>query len=160
MAIYSPRQHNPFGVKNKYKGQRSHNPPPCTQIIFDNAAHRAYSREEVRLDRNKNRRRDWTAEQKALIFAECAPPGVTLTSVARKYDINLSQLCRWRREARKSRKKNVEQSDIRASSSEIPSGIEVVLASGKVRVHADADILRLQVVIKIMYNLSLQNQLP
>ncbi len=43
------------------------------------------------------RRRRWTAEEKRTIIEEAELPGNSISSVARKYDINPNQLFNWRR---------------------------------------------------------------
>jgi len=43
------------------------------------------------------RRRRWTAEQKRAMVLETEQPGVSLSAVARKYDIHPNQLFRWRK---------------------------------------------------------------
>jgi len=43
------------------------------------------------------RRRRWTAEQKKALVLEAEQPGMSLSAVARKYEINVNQLFRWRR---------------------------------------------------------------
>jgi len=43
------------------------------------------------------RRRRWTAEQKRAMVLETEQPGMSLSAVARKYDIHPNQLFRWRK---------------------------------------------------------------
>lgn len=43
------------------------------------------------------RRRRWTAEQKKALVLEAEQPGMSLSAVARKYEIHVNQLFRWRR---------------------------------------------------------------
>jgi transposase len=43
------------------------------------------------------RRRRWTAEQKKALVLESEQPGMSLSAVARKYEIHVNQLFRWRR---------------------------------------------------------------
>lgn len=43
------------------------------------------------------RRRRWTAEQKRAMVLETEQPGMSLSSVARKYEIHPNQLFRWRK---------------------------------------------------------------
>ncbi len=46
------------------------------------------------------RRRRWSAEEKRRIVAEASAPGVTATSVARRYDLHPHQIYGWRRRLR------------------------------------------------------------
>jgi len=43
------------------------------------------------------RRRRWTAEQKRAMVLETEQPGMSLSAVARKYEIHPNQLFRWRK---------------------------------------------------------------
>ena len=43
------------------------------------------------------RRRRWSSEEKLRILRETSAPGVSVGSVARKYDISRSQIYQWRR---------------------------------------------------------------
>lgn len=45
------------------------------------------------------RRRRWSAQERAQILAEAAVPGVRLADVARRYDVSRSRIYEWRREA-------------------------------------------------------------
>ncbi len=42
-------------------------------------------------------RRRWTGEQKRALVLESEQPGMSISAVARKYDINPNQLFRWRK---------------------------------------------------------------
>ncbi len=48
------------------------------------------------------RRRRWSADEKAKITAESLEPGVKVAAVARRYGVSLGLLHSWRRSARKS----------------------------------------------------------
>ena len=43
------------------------------------------------------RRRYWTAEQKRALVEEAEQPGMSISLVARKYEVHPNQLFRWRR---------------------------------------------------------------
>jgi transposase len=45
------------------------------------------------------RRRRWSAQERAQILAEAAVPGVRLADVARQHDVSRSRIYEWRREA-------------------------------------------------------------
>ena len=47
----------------------------------------------------QKRRRDWTAEEKAEIFAATMAPGATVTEVAQRFDVGRALLWTWRRKA-------------------------------------------------------------
>jgi len=44
--------------------------------------------------------RRYTAQERAQMVAECEAPGVSVSQVARRHDVNANLLFRWRREAR------------------------------------------------------------
>jgi transposase len=52
---------------------------------------------EIKLITSVERRRRWTVEEKRQIVQETYLPGTSISQVARKYDINPSQLFYWRR---------------------------------------------------------------
>lgn len=43
------------------------------------------------------RRRHWTAEQKRALVEEAGQPGMSISLVARKYEVHPNQLFRWRK---------------------------------------------------------------
>jgi transposase len=55
---------------------------------------------EIKVITSVQRRRRWSAEEKREIVEESELPGMSISYVARKYDIHPSQLFRWRRLAR------------------------------------------------------------
>jgi len=57
----------------------------------------AYRRVEVITGRRQ--RRQWTADEKALILAESAVPGTNISAVARRHGVNRGLLTAWRRQA-------------------------------------------------------------
>jgi transposase len=46
---------------------------------------------------SKRRRRRWSEDQRRQIVAETLEPGSSVSSVARRYDVNANQLFLWRR---------------------------------------------------------------
>jgi len=48
----------------------------------------------------KGRRRRWTSDEKKVLVRETYLPGMTVSSVARKYGIGASQLFNWRKQER------------------------------------------------------------
>ena len=52
---------------------------------------------DIKVITSVQRRRRWSAEDKRAIVEEAELPGMSISYVARKYDINPSQLFRWRR---------------------------------------------------------------
>lgn len=55
------------------------------------------TKEQVHVITSVERRRRWSLEEKRSIIQETYLPGMSLSLVARKYDINPSQLFTWRR---------------------------------------------------------------
>jgi transposase len=55
------------------------------------------TKEQVHVITSVERRRKWSLEEKRSIIQETYLPGMSLSLVARKYDINPSQLFTWRR---------------------------------------------------------------
>jgi transposase len=55
------------------------------------------TKEQVHVITSVERRRKWSLEEKRSIVQETYFPGMSLSLVARKYDINPSQLFAWRR---------------------------------------------------------------
>jgi len=55
----------------------------------------------MRLITGSERRRQWSADDKARILAEIEAPGAVVAEVARRADVCTSLVCKWRREARK-----------------------------------------------------------
>jgi transposase len=53
--------------------------------------------ERVEVVTSVQRRRRFTAEQKRAIIEEAEQPGMSMSIVARKYEINPSQVFKWRR---------------------------------------------------------------
>jgi transposase len=43
------------------------------------------------------RRRHWSAEQKRALVEEAEQPGMSISTVTRKYEVHPNQLFRWRR---------------------------------------------------------------
>jgi len=52
---------------------------------------------DIKVITSVQRRRRWTAEEKRAIVEETELPGMSISSVARKYDIHPNQLFTWRR---------------------------------------------------------------
>lgn len=50
--------------------------------------------------RAKRRRRTWSRTEKARIVAESREPGVSVSEVARRHDVNANLVFTWRRQAR------------------------------------------------------------
>ncbi len=53
--------------------------------------------DSVEIITSVQRRRRWTAEQKKAMVLESEQPGMSLSAVARKYEIHPNQLFRWRK---------------------------------------------------------------
>lgn len=47
-----------------------------------------------------HKRRFWSDEEKRTIVEQCAVPGVSVSQVARRYDVNANLVFRWRRDGR------------------------------------------------------------
>lgn len=48
----------------------------------------------------RHKRRFWSDEEKRMIVAQCAVPGVSVSQVARRYDVNANLVFTWRRDTR------------------------------------------------------------
>jgi transposase len=46
----------------------------------------------------QQKRRFWSTEEKQKIVSQCAVPGVSVSQVARRYDVNANLVFKWRRE--------------------------------------------------------------
>jgi transposase len=46
----------------------------------------------------KAKRRFWSAQEKQMIVSQCEVPGVSVSQVARRYDVNANMVFKWRRE--------------------------------------------------------------
>ena len=64
------------------------------------ARHEADSYQRVEVITGRRRRRDWSDEEKARILAESSDPGVNISEVARRNEVNRGLLNVWRRKAR------------------------------------------------------------
>jgi transposase len=64
------------------------------------AKHDADSYQRVEVITGRRRRRDWSDEEKARILAESSDPGVNISEVARRNEVNRGLLNVWRRKAR------------------------------------------------------------
>jgi len=51
-------------------------------------------------DRFRGRRRNWSETEKRRIVAESDEPGMSVSLVARRYDVNANQVFTWRRQLR------------------------------------------------------------
>ena len=74
---------------------------------------------EVKVIASVQRRRRWSAEDKRAIVEEAELPGMSISYVARKYDINPSLLFRWRRLMRQGALEAVRSDDYVTSVSEV-----------------------------------------
>ena len=52
----------------------------------------------IELITGRRRRRNWTAEEKALVVSESARPGASISEVARRWGVNRGLLSVWRRQ--------------------------------------------------------------
>jgi transposase len=62
-------------------------------------SHKDAEYRRVEVITGQKRRRDWTAEEKAAIVAATMAPGVSVTKVARRFDVSRALLWTWRRKA-------------------------------------------------------------
>lgn len=83
------------------------------------------------------RRRLWTAEEKARIVAESFEPDAVASAVARRHGIHRNQLYAWRRELRgEAVETGITFAPVVTSSGH---GIEIAYAGAVIRVGGDAD---------------------
>ncbi|UWQ41635.1 transposase [Leisingera aquaemixtae] len=48
----------------------------------------------------RRRRRNWSEDEKRMICAQTRVPGVSVSQVARRYDVNANQVFNWLKEPR------------------------------------------------------------
>ena len=113
------------------------------------------------------RRRTWSAEEKATIVAESGRPGVSVSAVARRHGLSVSQLFTWRRLARRTAPGGgqtalrfvpavLEPEPAGVETRGQPrrrlarAGIEIEVAGATVRVGADADAAQIAAVIRAL----------
>ena len=73
----------------------------------------------IRVISSVQRRRRWTPEEKRAIVEEAEQPGMSISAVARKYDINPNQLFNWRRLMRQGALEAVKRGEEVVSVSEV-----------------------------------------
>ena len=82
---------------------------------------------DIKVITSVQRRRRWTAEEKRAIVEETELPGMSISSVARKYDIHPNQLFTWRRLMREGA-----HSAVRANEGVVPRS-EVKVLKARIR---------------------------
>ena len=108
------------------------------------------------------RRHRWTAEEKAWIVAESLDPATTVSAVARRYGLHVSQLFTWRQQLAASAAREapafvpvVVAEGGAAAPAEMASRIEIALGPVVVRVGADVDAAALRRVLEAVRGLGL-----
>lgn len=116
------------------------------------------------------RRRDWPEAEKIAIVAKALEPGVNVSDIARRHDINPQQLFGWRRRFRAEAEALIEESRataaamfapvvIAATSSPPPpapavvpefASIEISIGAATVRIRGSVDTKTLAVVLKAL----------
>jgi transposase len=89
------------------------------------------------------RRRRWSASEKARIVEESVEPGAVVREVARRHDVHANLLHHWRRQAKleaKGERPNFLPVTVSPDRSRTPAGaIEIELVGVRVRVDAGVD---------------------
>lgn len=107
------------------------------------------------------RRRRWTAAEKARIVEESLAPGQVVAAVARQHDVHPNLLHLWRRQARLcgAGGRGLQFVPIEVTEQERPaeagrassaSAIEIELADVRVRVGSDVDEAALSLVLRVL----------
>ena len=109
------------------------------------------------------RRRRWTDEDKARIVAESLDPVTTVSAVARRYGLHVSQLFTWRQQLQRSASAAtvadgpafvpVLMAEDTTAPAEVVGRMEVVLGPVVVRVGADVDAAALRRVLEAVLSL-------
>ena len=110
------------------------------------------------------RRRHWTDEEKAWIVAESLDPATTVSAVARRYGLHVSQLFTWRQQLQRSASSAetiggpafvpVLLAEDRSAPAEPGGRMEIALGPAVVRVGADVDAAALRRVLEVVRGLS------
>ena len=103
------------------------------------------------------RRRRWTAEEKARIVAESFGPGAVASAVARQYGLHRNQLYAWRRELRgEAVEAGIAFAPVISAPAVPPGdcGIEIAYAGAVIRVGGDADPVVLAKVLQTLKRLA------
>lgn len=117
----------------------------------------------------RRRRRWYSAEEKARIVAESCEPGVSVSQVARRHDINANLVFTWRRQTRRPATSSSDRTglipvelfeEVGAASPAVPSAsadippmdlIEIVLVDGvRLRLGAGFDATALERVLSVL----------
>lgn len=89
------------------------------------------------------RRRRWSAEEKARIAEETLQPGAVVTAIARRHDVHPNLLHHWRRQARRAAAGQARFVPVRVvttSKGVEAGGTMVIKVGGDVQVHVDAGV--------------------
>lgn len=89
------------------------------------------------------RRRRWSAEEKARIVEETLQPGAVVTAIARRHDVHPNLLHHWRRQARRTAAGQARFLPVRVvttSKGVEAGGTMVIERGGDVRVRVDAGV--------------------
>ncbi len=106
-----------------------------------------------------DRRRRWTAEEKAWIVAESLAPATTVAAVARRYGLHASQLVVWRQQFAAPAAREAPEfvpvvvAEGAATPAEMAGRMEIALGSVVVRVGADVDAAALRRVLEVVRGL-------
>ncbi len=105
------------------------------------------------------RRRRWTGEEKAWIVAESLDPATTVSAVARRYGLHVSQLFTWRQQlaAPATREAPAFVPVVVAENAAAPAAmagrVEIALGPVVVRVGPDVDAAALRRVLEVVRDL-------
>ncbi len=106
------------------------------------------------------RRRRWTDEEKAWIVAESLDPATTVSAVARRYGLHVSQLFVWRQRLAAPAVRDAPEfvpvlvAEDGAAPAAMAGRIEIALGPAVVRVGADVDAAALRRVLEVVRSLT------
>jgi len=99
-------------------------------------------------------RRRWLSSEKARIVEESLAPGAFVVKVARRYEVNVNQLHRWRREARASSneapRRLLPVTVTAGCDAATPGTIEIELGGVRLRVDRSVDEAALGRVLRVL----------
>jgi transposase len=141
------------------------------EIVFDRSDETSARRpRRIEVITGPERRRDWPEAEKIAIVAKALEPGVNVSEIARRHDLNPQQLFGWRRRFRAEAEALIEENRMAgaikfppvvlaatsssppAATAPVPEGasIEISIGAATVRMRGPADAKTLAAVLKAL----------